>query len=459
MSTSLFNDFDAVSEKQWKQKIQVDLKGADFNDTLVWQSLEGIHVRPTYHADDFETPHQPIPGHPTSWNIVQEVFIDDEPIANRLAHDAISRGANAILFTAETGFDPNAVFKNLPLDKISLYFDLRYLDIDSLEELMAYTAKASAKVYWNIDILGNFAKNGNWFQSQDKDHTLLDQLYKKHPDASLLSVDTGIYQNAGANIVQQLAYGLAHANEYLNHFVRAKTESKANLPMVFKVATGSNYFFEIAKIRALRLLYASLAAAYGVSEISTVLSVPSRRNKTIYDYNVNMLRTTTEAMSAALGGANAICNLRYDALYHKSNEFGERIARNQLLILKHESYFDVVSNPADGSYYIESLTQQLAEKALELFKSIEKGGGLVAQLKAGTLQQKIKESAEKEQHWFDDGKIVLLGTNKYPNEADRMKSDLELYPFVKTNIRKTEIEPIVAKRLSEKVEQERLNHE
>ena len=130
-----------------------------------------------------------------------------------------------------------------------------------------------------------------------------------------------------------------------------------------------------------------------------------------------------------------------------------------MLILKNESYFDAVSNPADGSYYIETLTNQLAEKALELFKSIEKGGGLLSQLKEGTLQKKIKESAQKEQDWFDEGKIVLLGTNKYPNKADQMKHDLELFPFVKTNKRKTEIAPIIAKRLSENVEQERLSHE
>jgi methylmalonyl-CoA mutase len=254
-----------------------------------------------------------------------------------------------------------------------------------------------------------------------------------------------------------LAYGLAHANEYLNHFDPSK--QNASPPITFTVAVGSNYFFEIAKIRALRMLFASLASAYNTPTTCHIIALPSRRNKTLYDYNVNMLRTTTECMAATLGGANSVCNLPYDALYHKSNEFGERIARNQLLILKNESYFDAVSNPADGSYYIETLTNQLAEKALELFKSIEKGGGLLSQLKEGTLQKKIKESAQKEQDWFDEGKIVLLGTNKYPNKADQMKHDLELFPFVKTNKRKTEIAPIIAKRLSENVEQERLSHE
>jgi methylmalonyl-CoA mutase len=164
-------------------------------------------------------------------------------------------------------------------------------------------------------------------------------------------------------------------------------------------------------------------------------------------------------MSAILGGADAVANLAYDAIYHKDNEFGDRISRNQLLVLKHESYFDKVNNPADGAYYIETLTEQLAEKALELFKDIEKNGGLISQLIDGTIQRKINESAQKEQELFDSGKEVLLGTNKYPNKNDQMKNDLELYPFVKQNARKTLITPIIEKRLAEKLEQERLSQE
>jgi methylmalonyl-CoA mutase len=164
-------------------------------------------------------------------------------------------------------------------------------------------------------------------------------------------------------------------------------------------------------------------------------------------------------MSAVLGGANSISNMPYDALYHKDNEFGDRIARNQLLILKHESYFDKVSNPADGAYYIEALTEQLAEKALLLFKEIEKKGGFITQLIEGNIQKKISESASKEQELFDSGKEILLGTNKYPNKNDKMKHDLELFPFVKQKPRKTLIIPIIEKRLAEKLEQERLSQE
>lgn len=455
MNNNLFKDFQPVSAKQWKQKIQMDLKGADYNDTLVWQSLEGIHVRPTYHADDVKKVTSII-GHPKHWNIAQHVFIDDESIANSLAINSIERGAEAIVFAAETSFDIEKTFSNFLFDSVIIYFELQFLEEAFLLKLSSFLTEKNASVFYNIDLIGNLAKTGNWFYNLKKDHEILDSLHQKHSNKQLLSVDTSIYQNAGANIVQQLAYGLAHANEYLNHF---STSGNTNLNVTFKIASGSNYFFEIAKIRTLRLLYASLASEYNSLETCHILATPSKRNKTIYDYNINMLRTTTETMSAVLGGADTVCNLPYDALYHKSNEFGERISRNQLLILKKESYFDTVSNPADGSYYIETLTQQLAEQALEVFKSIEKGGGLLAQLTEGTLQKKIKESATKEQKWFDQEKLILVGTNKYPNDADRMKNDLELYPFVKTNVRKTLIIPIIAKRIAENIEQERLSHE
>ena len=296
------------------------------------------------------------------------------------------------------------------------------------------------------------AKDGNWFDSFEKDFENL-QTITSNSSIPVIKIDGGLYQNAGATIVQQLAYTLAHVNEYFNRI------PNLNHPISIEVSVGTNYFFEIAKLRALRILFNTLSKEYQHDFECNLIATPSKRNKTIYDYNVNMLRTTTECMSAILGGANAVANLPYDALYHKDNEFGDRIARNQLLILKHESFFDKVKNAADGAYYIESLTEQLAEKALVLFKEMEEKGGFLALLKEGVIQRKISESAQKEQDLIDSGKEVLLGTNKYPNKNDRMKNDLELYPFLKQNPRKTLITPIFEKRLAEKLEQERLSQE
>jgi len=462
MSEFLFSEFEPISAKQWKQKIQVDLKGADYNDVLVSQSAEGIRVKPYYHKDDFQNNFSPIPGQPLDWRIAQHVFIDDEIIANKLAVNAIEGGAEAIIFTSEKVFNASTIFKDFLFNAINIYFDLKFISEDFIFYLQDYFANKNATIYYNIDIIGNLANTGNWFHNLKKDHHILREVFKKNPHKNILSVDTALYQNAGANIVQQLAYGMAHALEYLNHFDNELTSGNIQLSqpkMTFKIAIGPNYFFEIAKIRAFRKLYALLSSEFGVPNTCHIIAFPSKRNKTIYDYNVNMLRTTMESMSAAIGGANSICNLPYDVLFHKSNEFGERISRNQLLILKAESYFDLVSNPADGSYYIESLTDEIVEKSLELFKDIEANGGFLSQLKKGTIQRKIKESASKEQQLFDNGSLTLVGTNKQANISERMKDNLELYPFVKTKIRKTLITPIIESRISEKNEQTRLNHE
>lgn len=459
MSKFLFEDFDEVSAKQWKQQIQFDLKGADYNETLVWKSPEGINVKPFYHQDDFKQDFQPLPGQPQSWKIAQKVFVDDEKIANNIALDALDRGAEAIIFTAAEDFEPRIVFKDFPFETVSIYFNLTFLSVAFYTKLLKFFSGKKATVYYNIDLIGNLARTGNWFHNLKKDHEILDSIFEKHASQNLLSVDATLYQNAGANSVQQLAYAMAHANEYLNHVCQPERSRRPAEVITFQLATGPNYFFEIAKIRALRKLYATLANEYGLEETCHIIATPSKRNKTLYDYNVNLLRSTTECMSAILGGADTVCNLPYDELYHKSNEFGERISRNQLLILKHESYFDAVSNPADGTYYIESLTDELAEKALQLFKEIENGGGFLQQLKEGIIQKKIKESAEKEQQLFDSSELKLLGTNYHPNKNDRMKDDLELFPFVKHNPVKTLIVPIIERRISEKVEQERLSNE
>ncbi len=467
---NLFNDFEGVSSKQWKQKIQYDLKGADYNESLVWQSLEGINVAPTYHAEDFSEKFQPIVGNPNLWNIAQSIFIDDEIIVNNLAIDAIKRGAESIIFSASKVFDIKQVFKNFPFEKIPIYFDFKFLDEAFLLKLKSFLSSNKAEVFYNVDLLGNLAESGNWFENETKDYTKLHSILKDlnvEESPNLLSINASLFQNAGANMVQQLAYALAQANEYLNHLLQLHEKDSAlfsedfftKCQLTFKISVGSNYFFEIAKIRALRKLYVALASEYNFNPACHIIATPSKRNKTIYDYNVNMLRTTSECMSAILGGANTICNLPYDSIYHKSNEFGERISRNQLLILKRESYFDVVGNSADGSYYIESITNQLAEKALSVFKEIEKGGGFLKQLQEGTIQKKIKESAEKEQDYFDEGKLKLLGTNYHINKNDKMHNDLQLFPFVKTNIRKTLISPIVEKRIAEKNEMERLELE
>ena len=454
MTKGLFDGFDSVSTKQWKQKIQFDLNGADFNDTLIWNSNEDIAVKPFYNTDDLKK-HTTSTYNDSLWKIGQTIFVAHSKKSNLKAVDAIKRGAEHIHFIipSEENIIIEHLIKNIDTDSISIHLELQFLSIDFIKNINALPGKKNISIA--VDIIGNLAKTGNWFNNLNDDFSKFETSFQQ---SKSISINTSLYQNAGANMVQQLAYALAHANEYLN-LLKINSESSASIQTMFTVSVGSNYFFEIAKLRALRLLWNTLASEYNINTDCYISAVPTKRNKTLYDYNTNMLRTTTECMSAILGGANNICNLPYDAIYHKDNEFGERIARNQLLILKRESYFDKVNNAADGAYYIESLTEQLAEKALELFKDIERNGGFLNQLKSGTIQRKIKENATKEQEQFNSGERILLGTNKHTNPNDKMAEQLEIYPFVKINKRKTLIIPIIEKRIAEQIEQTRLKNE
>lgn len=452
MKTNLFQDFESVTSKQWKQQIQFELKGADYNETLVWESPEGIKVKPFYHSDE-EVKTFNANTKATEFSILQNIFVHDIQMSNKKAKDSLNRGAESIRFTIESEkIELAKLMENLPLENVTYYFHLPFLSTEYVKSVNDFASKNNVSFIIQVDPIGQLCKEGNWFENLNADFDKLNEIAKNSAN-TFLAIQSGTYQNAGANMVQQLAYTLAHVNEYFNRI------SAINQPISIEVAVGTNYFFEIAKLRALRLLFSTLAKEYNHTFDCHIVAIPTKRNKTLYDYNVNMLRTTTECMSAILGGANAVSNLAYDAIYHKDNEFGDRISRNQLLVLKEESYFDKVNNPADGAYYIETLTEQLAVKALDLFKDIEANGGLITQLIEGTIQRKISESAQKEQELFDSGKEILLGTNKYPNPNDKMKHDLELFPFVKTKDRKTLISPIIEKRLSEKVEQERLSQE
>lgn len=449
----LFNDFTPVSEKQWKQKIQFELKGEDYNKSLVWESLEGIKVKPFYSSEDIISENT-IPKPLTTFKITEAIYAGNAEIANKKALRALEKGAESLFFTIPTDTtDLNILLKNIPLNTTIVYFDIQFLSPEYQENFKAFEHKNNAGLFFKTDILYNLCKTGNWYQSLEKDHELFLALVHQHKN---LIIDTTLYQNTGANFTQQLAYSLAHANEYLNLIPEAQL---SEITITFKITVGTNYFFEIAKIRALRLLFKSVALAYNIPTDCKIIAVPTRRNKTLYDYNGNMLRTTTESMAAILGGADAICNMPYDAIYHKTNEFAERIARNQLLVLKEESYFDKTTNAADGSYYIESLTQQLAEKSLILFKEIEKAGGFLKQLKENTIQKKIKESGQKGQLLFDTKLEILVGSNKYDSSTDKMKGELELHPFAKNKPRKSVIEPIIEKRLAEELEQKRLEVE
>ncbi|MEO1484883.1 MAG: methylmalonyl-CoA mutase subunit beta [Bacteroidota bacterium] len=449
-SKRLFGDFDEVSSKIWKQKIQFDLKGKDYNDTLIWESLEGLHIKPFYHQDDSSEAKPSSENKGKGWKIAQEIYANDVSKTLKNIDRLKKEGVESFLLTIpDDTFDLSGFLKDKAVGDTEVH--IRFPFLHKTEAL----PKSSLTHHLHMDVIGRFAKEGNWFDTAEKDFA---QTFTnlKHPNYHC-AIHTELYQNAGANTIQQLAYSLAHAAEYLNHFEGNKVGSDSTFS--FFVSVGGNYFFEIAKIKALRWLWQTVAETFGANPESTILATPSLRNKTLYDFNTNLLRTTTESMAAVLGGADVVCNLNYDAVYHKTNAFAERAARNQLLLLKEESFFESGSMPTEGSYYVEAISQQLAEKALQLFKEIEASGGFLKALHQVTIQKKIKQSADKEQALFDAGELVLIGSNKYPNPKDRMKENIERMPFPKRRPRKTIIEPIVPKRLASAMEMERLNQE
>ena len=449
MKDFLFNEFNTLTPAAWKQKIQVDLKGDDYNESLIWKSNEDVHVKPFYTTEDrhFNT----IPLAKNGYKICQSIFVDDVIIANKLAKDSIDRGASAIQFIAKTSFDYKNLFDNINTKEIFIYLNFEFLNAAFVSEIDNYCK--SNCLYFQIDIIGNLAKTGNWFSNLNSDLKEKNKYIQSVNNS--ICVDASIYQNAGASIIQELTYALAHTNEYIELFGKSIAPK---LHYIFSV--GSNYFFEIAKLRAFRILVDALLNEHGVKNTHIhIFTKPSLRNKTIYDYNVNMLRTTTECMSAILGGSDTISNISYDSIYHKSNEFGERISRNQLLILKEEAYLSEAHKFANGAYYVESIEKQFAEKSLQLFKQIEKSGGFLKQLKKGTIQNKINENAKKQQTQFDQNEIILLGTNKLTCENDFMKNELQIYPFLKKKNTKTLIVPILQKRLADQLEQNRLKME
>ena len=450
-----FDEFESQSSKAWKQRIQYELDGADFNTNLVWNSLEGIDVKPFYHADSSEQP-LAIPHQSDGWKIGEYIYVQNTKSANKKALKCLSKGTESIYFILpKASICIDELLNGIVDFTVRIYLELNFSTADFLTKIDTKLFKSHSTIFLVNDSIGHLCKSGNWYKNKLKDFSdTLGLCNATEGVNSVFSVDIALYQNAGASMVQQLAYGLAHAHEYILEYKDVMPDQ-----VVFKVAVGGNYFFEIAKLQALRWLWDSLIKDYDLSARCHIIAEPSKRNKTIYEYNMNMLRTTTEIMSAALGSSDTIINLPYDVLYHKDNEFGRRISRNQLLILKHESKFSAVTNPTMGAYYIEELTNQFAEKGLALFKDIEKQGGFLKQLIDGTIQKKIKEHAKKEQDSFDNNNQELVGIHIQQNIDEKIKAQLELYPFVKHQPRKTLIEPIIAKRIAESIEKKRLGNE
>ena len=277
------------------------------------------------------------------------------------------------------------------------------------------------------------------------------------PNLRTIHLNASIFNNAGADIVQELAFGISMGSEYLTQLTERGIDAElASEKLRFSFATGSNYFMEIAKLRAVRLLWSAVINGLIVKETEkspkmNIHCVTSSWNKTIYDPHVNMLRTQTEAMSAILGGADSLTVEPFDKVFRQPDEFSERIARNQQLILKEESYFDKVADPSAGSYYVENLTSLIADHGWKLFLEIEEKGGFLQCIRSGYIQNMLKETAEKKKNDVATRKRILLGTNQYPNTGEAISSTVDLNRVISSRTHKddTDVDPVTGWRGSE----------
>ena len=274
MKTFLTEDFDAIASAAWKQKIQFELNGADYQNTLMTPTNEGITIKPFYHLDDFEKLH--IPATEKAFKICQEIIITSESTTNQKAIDAIEGGADSLKFRAKKPFNISVLFESLLDRNIEFHFKFEFFSETFLKELDIFLK--NEVVFLNIDIIGHLARHGNWFKSLPSDFNKLSTVLSQSRSKFPLGVFAGIYQNSGATVVQQVAYALAHANEYLTKF-GADISDKIQ----FNFTVGANYFFEISKIRAFKYLYALITKEYGPSVNPKVYATPSIRNKTLYD--------------------------------------------------------------------------------------------------------------------------------------------------------------------------------
>ncbi len=445
----LFDMFPECSYEEWRAKVEADLKGADFNKKLVWRTNEGFNVEPVYRAEniaDFKTV-DTLPGEypyvrgtrtDNDWLIRQEILAETPAEANTVAKEIITKGITSLGFNVQ--LESEADIKTL-LDGI----DIKKYEINfkSCPRKAVNLAKVLVDYLRNNGLLNDFhgsidfnpmrraLKHGTEFPGDIKALSLeLLDVVKIVPELRVLSVDSYMFCDAGAYIFQELGYALAWGAEWLTMLTEAgmKADEVAHR-IKFNMGVSSNYFMEIAKFRAARMVWAQIVEQYKPeSKLSAKMlchAVTSRFNQTIYDAHVNLLRSQTETMSAALAGVDSITTTPFDVPYKKPDAFSERIARNQQFLLKEESHLDKVVDPAGGSYYVETLTVSLAKEAWKLFLDVEEKGGFLACINDNSIQKAVNATAEKRHVDVARRKEILLGTNQYPNINETAAQKIE----------------------------------
>ena len=442
----LFTEFQAPTTQEWLDKIEVDLKGADFQKKLVWRTNEGFNVQPFYRREDLAKLKTPdaLPGEfpfvrgnkkdSNEWYVRQNIKVDDPVEANKKALDILNKGIDSIGF--RFGGDMvspsfiETLLKDIRLDIVEVsYRTCPRHAVELAEILVKYFEKQG---YDKEKIVGGvgFDPIDKMLQKGKDTTPMLAQLpklvetLKDYPNLRCVMVHSDTLNNAGAYIVQELGYALAWGNEYLQELVDAGVDvDTAAKSIKFYMGISENYFMEIAKFRAARLLWAQIVKQYepkcDCACKMIINASTSTYNQTLFDSYVNLLRSQTEAMSAALGGVHSMVVTPFDAPYEKATDFSERIARNQQLLIKEESHFNRIVDPSAGSYYIEHLTDALAQEAWKIFLKIEDEGGFLEAVKKGIVQDDINATNVKRHGDAAKRKEFLLGTNQFPNFTEK----------------------------------------
>ncbi|NBC83082.1 MAG: methylmalonyl-CoA mutase small subunit [Bacteroidetes bacterium] len=449
---TFMEEFPAISTEAWEAIIQKDLKGADYDKKLIWKTIDGFKLRPYYRQEDVENksylkvqpgvyPYLRGNGDGKSCNIQQDIWVDSPAKANTQAVNALSKGADSVCFMfpqmVSKAADLNMLLQNIDLTKTAIHFKVPMDHFQVFEWFTDYVKKESidaSQIHGSINVcpLSKLTATGNYYQDSENDFKLLAAAVKKcndlFPHFRLINIEGHLFVDSGASVSQELAFSLAMASDYLAHLTNQGLTVNEIAPHIqFSFGIGSGYFLEIAKIRVARLLWSNIVTAYGGSHASgkvQIQSLTSRWNKTLYDPYVNMLRLTTEAMSAIIGGCNSLSIQPFDEIYGHTTDFAERIARNTQIILREEAQLDKTTDPAAGSYYIENITDVMAEHAWTLFQKIEKEGGYARHFLDGQIQEMIKETARKRDFNIAIRKETLLGTNQYPNAAEILKDEV-----------------------------------
>jgi len=461
----LFVEFPPVSTQEWEQRIHEDLKGADYDKKLVWKTIEGFAVKPYYRSEDIEKlefvktlpaefPY--VRGNQTCcnyWEIRQDILVDEIGVeaANKKALDILMKGVTSIGFVTEnTEMSPDD-FSKLLNGIVLTAVEINFVSIGAawamLKLLTAEVKKQNldaTKIHGSVslDPFGNLTISGNFCDTADKCYDTCHDaiLFAKEnlPNFKVLGINAHFFHNCGASAVQELGFALSVANEYLTILTNKNISIDVLAPRIkFNFAVGSSYFIEIAKLRAARLLWSKIVEQYKPTDLTVakmnIHCTTSLWNKTACDAHVNMLRSTTEAMSAIIGGTDSLQVDAFDKSFRTANDFSERIARNQQIILKEESYLDKVVDPSAGSYYIENLTNSIAEHAWKLFLEVENKQGYYKAFEDGFIQSQIEATANTRNMNIATRRDVILGTNQFPSAGEKITNFFETNytPFIK----------------------------